>query len=232
VEDDRSRAEEAVATETAKLEATETAKLEATETARLEAFSDGVFAVAITLLALDLRAPVQKDVLNAHGLAGALAGEWPQYLAYALSFLSILIMWVNHHHLFIVIRRTDHFFLLLNGFLLMVITAIPFATNVLSVYLVGSEKQTAQVMFSGVYLLMAITFNAMWRYASAGKRLLGDRIDVRKVQDITRQFRFGPILYLAAFGLAFASAVASLALCVLLAVFYALPSSITRAMHD
>jgi TMEM175 potassium channel family protein len=201
-----------------------------TETARLEAFSDGVFAVAITLLALNLRVPVQRDLANAHDLNGALLGQWPQYLAYGLSFLSILIMWINHHHLFQVIRRTDHFFLLLNGLLLMVITTVPFVTSLLAAYLTQPDKRTAQVVFSGAYLLMAVVFNMMWRYASGGKRLLGDGIDMRNVEDITRQFRFGPFVYLIAFALAFASAEGSLTLNILLAVFYALPSNITRAL--
>ncbi len=201
----------------------------AMETARLEAFSDGVFAVAITLLALDLRVPVHRDLVNAHGLARALAGQWPEYVAYALSFLSILVMWVNHHHLFVVIRRADHFFLMLNGLLLMIVTTIPFVTNLLAAYLVQPEKRTAQVVFSGAYFLLAIVFNTMWRYASTGRRLLGSNIDNRRVEDITRQFRFGPLLYLTSFALAFVSAEASLALCILLALFYGLPSSITRA---
>src|SRR5262245_12641783 len=103
-------------------------EVQTTETARLEAFSDGVFAVAITLLALDLGVPGAGDLTRYHGLAGALGNNWPHYLAFALSFLTILIMWVNHHSIFRFIRRSDHSFLLLNGLLLMVITTVPFGT--------------------------------------------------------------------------------------------------------
>jgi len=92
---------------------------EQAETGRLEAFSDGVFSVAITLLVLGLTVPRIADLHPGHRLAAALLDQWPSYLAYALSFLNVLIMWVNHHALFRIIRRTDHLFLLLNGLLLL-----------------------------------------------------------------------------------------------------------------
>jgi uncharacterized membrane protein len=209
-----------------------------TETARLEAFSDGVFAVAITLLALDLGVPAADSLkhYNNH-LAGALLHNWPHYLAYLLSFLTILIMWVNHHSIFRFIRRSDHRFLLLNGLLLMVITTIPFATGLLAEYLQdylqnhGPENwRVAQVVYSGISLMMALVYNYMWRYASTRGRLLDPEANQQLVQSVTKQFRFGPALYLIVFVLAFFSPVVSLALCILLALFYALPSTITRAL--
>ena len=200
------------------------------ETARLEAFSDGVFAVAITLLAIELKVPLPGDSHGGHGLAAALLDEWPVYLAYALSFLSILIVWVNHHHLFLLIRRTDHVFLLLNGFLLMVVTAIPFATQLLATYLATPDNRVAEVVYSGAYLLVATTFYALWGYASHGKRLIDPGMDTRVRRRISGQFRMGPIAYLLAFSLAFFSAQASLVLCAALAVFFALPITVTRAL--
>jgi uncharacterized membrane protein len=200
------------------------------ETARLEAFSDGVFAVAITLLALELKVPAVTALHGGHHLAAALLDEWPMYLAYALSFLSILIVWVNHHHLFLLIRRTDHGFLLLNGFLLMVVTSIPFATQLLATYLATPDQRVAEVVYSGMYLLVATTYSVMWRYAAHGKRLIDAGMDARTVQRITGQFRFGPVVYLLAFGLAFLSAQASLVLCAAIAIFFALPIAVTRAL--
>ncbi len=120
------------------------------ETGRLEAFSDGVIAVAITLLALDLGVPHQEAGHPWHGLLQALADQWPIYLAYLLSFTTILIMWVNHHGLFKVIERVDHLFLLLNGALLLVITLFPFATILLADYIEQPDKKTAQVVYAGV----------------------------------------------------------------------------------
>ena len=147
-----------------------------TETTRLEAFSDSVFAVAITLLALTLVVPRPADLRAGHRLLAALLDQWPTYLAYGLSFLTILIMWINHHALFRLIRRTDHLFLLINGLLLLIITTYPFATNLLATYLrQPDDKRVAQLIYVGLSLLMAVTFNGMWRYASHDNRLLDPR---------------------------------------------------------
>ncbi len=199
------------------------------ETGRLEAFSDGVFAVAITLLALNLVVPHQDGDRPVHDLLTALLAQWPSYLAYALSFLTILIMWVNHHTLFRFIKRTDHLFLLLNGLLLLVVTAIPFGTNLLASYLQSDQKKVAQVVYCGLSLAIALVYNRMWAYASRDGRLLDPAADPRLVQSITRQYAVGPLLYVAATALAFVSAEASLGVCILLAVFFALPSTLTRA---
>jgi len=208
---------------------------EATDTTRLEAFSDGVFAVAVTLLALDLHVPKPADLPLGldklhHGLVPYLAGEWPIYLAYGLSFLTILIMWINHHNLFRLIRRTDHIFLLLNGLLLLIVTVIPFATSLLATYLLQPDKRAAQVVYSGAFLVMATTYNRMWAYASRDRRLLGVDADERAVQAVTQSYRFGPLLYLVIFALAFVSAEVSLALGALLSLYFALPSTLTRAL--
>lgn len=198
------------------------------ETGRLEAFSDGVLSVAITLLVLNIGVPHRPASGHWQGLADALLRQWPVYLAYLLSFLSILVMWVNHHNLFKLIGRIDHLFLLLNGALLLLITVVPFATSLLADYIQQPDMRTAQIVYAGVLLLMAIVFNRMWAYASGGRRLLADSADQRLVQAVTDKFRFGPFLYLAAFGLAFLSAPVSLAACIGLAIFYALPNSTVR----
>ncbi len=198
------------------------------ETTRLEAFSDGVFAVAITLLALNLAVPQTRELRPSHGLTAALLDQWPIYLAYSLSFLSILIMWINHHQLFHLIERTDHLFLMLNGFLLMVVTIIPFATSLLATYLLQPDKRVAMVIYSGVSLAMAIAFNRMWSYASRGGQLLDPKANAKQIQDKTDQFRYGPAIYTVAFVLAFIRAEVSLALCILLAVFFAFPPSVTQ----
>jgi uncharacterized membrane protein len=196
------------------------------ETGRLEAFSDGVIAVAITLLALDLGVPHQETGHPWHGLVHALADQWPIYLAYLLSFMTILIMWVNHHGLFKVIERVDNVFLLLNGALLLVITLFPFATILLADYIEQPDKKTAQVVYAGVSLIMALVYNTLWRYASRQGGLLSAAADPKQVQAITKRFKFGPLLYLATFVIAFISAEVSLALCIGLAIFFAIPSNL------
>ncbi len=200
------------------------------DTTRLEAFSDGVFAVAITLLALDLRVPVPATLPHGShgGLVPVLLGQWPVYLAYGLSFLTILIMWINHHNLFRLIRRTDHLFLLLNGLLLLSVTTVPFATSLLATYLQQPDKRVAQVVYGGVSLAMATAFNRMWAYASRDRRLLGPDVDERIVRGVTQAYRFGPPIYTVTVVLALFSAEASLALCILLAIFFALPRRVGR----
>src|ERR1044071_3471000 len=97
------------------------------ETGRIEAFSDGVFAIAITLLVLDLKVPMER-----HGdreLLTALAQQWPTYLAYVTSFSTILIMWINHHRVFSLIGRADDRLLFYNGLLLLGVSIVPFPTS-------------------------------------------------------------------------------------------------------
>ncbi len=195
---------------------------EATETGRIEAFSDGVFAIAITLLILNMRVPPHGSG-RPDELARALVTQWPNYLAFLTSFLTIGVMWMNHHRLFTLIRRADHLLMVLNTLLLLGISAVPFPTSVLAEYLGHPGEALATMVYSGMYVVIAIAFNALWRYAAGGMRLLGDDVDPAAVVAQTRQYAFGPIFYLVAFGLAFVSVVASLALNLALALFFALP---------
>lgn len=194
------------------------------ETGRLEAFSDGVFAVAITLLVFDLQSPAARDLAARHqSLQRALLDQWPSYLAYALSFTTILIMWVNHHTMFKCVKRTDHLFLLLNGLLLLCVTVIPFPTKLLADYIQQPDARVAAVVYSGTFLVAACMFNILWRYAAHRDRLLGEHVDRRLVQSITTAYRFGPLTYAVAFLVAFVSAGMSVAIGIALAIYFALP---------
>ena len=193
------------------------------ETGRVEAFSDGVFGIAITLLVLDLKVPPVTASTSPGALAGALLRQWPMYVAYVLSFATVLIMWTNHHRLFRLIRRSDHTFLMINGMLLMLVTLVPFPTGLLAAHISQPGAVTAAAVYSGTFVLIAILFNVLWRYAAHGGRLLARTHDREAAAAITRQYRFGPLLYLAAFALAFVSVPASVALCAALAAYFALP---------
>ena len=188
------------------------------ETARIEAFSDGVFAIAITLLVLELKAPTGGPLLR------HLLQEWPAYVAYLVSFAFILIMWVNHHWMFQHIARSDQGLMLLNGLLLLGITVVPFPTIVLAQYALTPDARIAAAFYSGWFCLIAIFFNLVWFWASHDGRLLSteDR-EAHLAEIITRRYMFGPVSYFVAFLLAFIWAPGSLALNVLLAVFFALP---------
>jgi uncharacterized membrane protein len=188
------------------------------ETGRLEAFSDGVFAIAITLLILNIRVPEPPY----ESLFAAILDQWPAFLAYGVAFLTILIMWVNHHALFKHIRRIDRAFLVLNGLLLMVVTFVNYPTAVLTRYLTEEQgPRVAAAFLSGTFLAVAILFNVLWRYAAHKGRLLGPHPNQVAVRAITRQYVFGPLLYTAALALAFFWAPASLILNGLLALYFA-----------
>ncbi|HKV43053.1 MAG TPA: TMEM175 family protein [bacterium] len=194
---------------------------ESGETARIEAFSDGVFAIAITLLVLDLKVP--RDASDGTGLLRALLGQWPAYLAFLTSFATIGIMWVNHHRLFTLIRRSNHTLLLLNSLLLLGITFVPFPTALVAAYVLRHGDRVAALVYSGTFTVIAVVFNLLWRYACHGHRLLRPNVDPAVVQAITRAYAFGPPLYLLSFGLAWVNVPASLAMNVALALFFALP---------
>lgn len=201
---------------------------EAKGTGRAEAFSDGIFAIAVTLLILEIRAPAQHDIGSDGALWHALRDLWPAYLAYVISFATILVTWINHHAIMRLIGRIDHTFLLLNGLLLALITAVNFPTSLVAEYIGHAGEQAAVLAYSGVFLLMAFAFNIVWRYIIWDNRLLLASADPEQVRAIDRRFRFGPLYYVAAFALAFISPKASLALCLLLAVLFALPYSDSR----
>ncbi len=194
------------------------------ETGRTEAFSDGVFAVAITLLALDIHVPPPEKLLGGR-LGPTLLEQWPTLLAYVTSFLTILVMWINHDRLYEHIARKDRVLLLYNGLLLMVVTLFPFPTSLLAEYLPhpGTNAKIAAAIYSGFSIIMAICFNRLWQHAAIGERLLHPDHDRQKAQRITQQYRFGPLLYGIAFALAFVNAWASVGINLALAVFFALP---------
>jgi TMEM175 potassium channel family protein len=191
-------------------------------TSRLEAFSDGVFAVAITLLVLDIRPPA--DANTSSGLWHALGDLWPHYAAYAVSFLVIGIVWVNHHAVMHVVARVDRELIFVNLLLLMSVALIPFATALLAEYLTKSDAaHAAAAAYSAVIALMGATFGGLWIYASSrGSRLLVADFPRDELPTITRRFTLGTPIYVVAIGVAFVSAVACLVLHAALAVYYAL----------
>ena len=201
----------------------ESAAQEERDTSRLEAFSDGVFAIAITLLVLELKVPKTEE--SAH-LGRALLAQWPAYLAFLTSFATIGIMWINHHTLFRLIRRVDHGLLVWNGLLLLGVTVVPFPTALVAEHLGGAGEKVAVLVYCGMYLFVAIAFNGLWRYASAPDRkprLLRVPHTDPAVLEIHARYRFGPAIYAAAMFAAWLSPPTAVAITLALAVFFALP---------
>ena len=189
------------------------------ETARLEAFSDGVFAIAITLLVLEIRLPAGHE-----SLAYKLADTWPSYLGYAVSFVTIGIMWANHHAVFRLIARTTHGLIVGNLVLLMTVAFLPFSTAVLAEHLrhADADRTAAAVFYSGTFVLIAIGFQVLWQVAAKGNRLILSGCEDAAAQ-ISRSYRWGIPSYAVATLLSWWSPVAGLALVGAMAVFWLIP---------
>jgi TMEM175 potassium channel family protein len=196
-----------------------TTAAEEKETGRIEAFSDGVFAIAVTLLILEIKVPHLPDGGAGGSLGRALAAEWPSYLAFVLSFSTILIMWANHHAMFRLVHRADAPFLYANGFLLLLVTFVPYPTAVLAEYLERPGASIAGAFYAGTYVLLGIAFNLLWAAARRG-RLLKAGVSEKAVHALSRSYRLGPPLYLAATAAAFVHVFLTVAICVALAIVW------------
>src|SRR5690242_6700675 len=144
------------------------------DTARILAFSDGVFAIAITLLILELKVPQVET-----GLLDALRAEWPSYLSYIMSFIVIGVIWAQHHHVYsTLIVRADHVFVLINVLFLMWVAFLPFPTGVVAEHLENTHTApTAMAFYTGTFLFGAVIYQLFWRYARHGYRLLAQDAD-------------------------------------------------------
>jgi uncharacterized membrane protein len=188
-------------------------------TSRLEAFSDGVFAIAATLL-----------VLNVHAfgpdLGRSLRHEWPGYVGYAVSFVTIGIMWVNHHTVFAQIDRVDRTFLCINVVFLMGVAFVPFPTGLVAAHIRDAGAQAASLAYGFTLTTVAFLYSALWFYAAGRRRLLREDADPKVVRGITRSYLPGPWIYLAATLVSFASPHVSVALYAAIALFYVAESSL------
>ena len=184
--------------------------------ARTEAFSDGVFSIAATLLVLDLKVP------QANGdLLSALARQWPAYASYAVSFLTIGIIWMNHHTIFAHLRRVDRPLQVLNLLLLLVVALIPFPTSILATYLEsGHDQAAAGAIYGLVMTAMGLSFGSLWMYVLRLDDLRITTISAARKRQLLLRFAVGTPIYAAGIGLAFVSARLSLLIYAALAIYY------------
>lgn len=197
-------------------------RAEEKETGRVEAFSDGVFAVAITLLALDLQIPKIGAEATAGKLAAALARQWPAYLSFVTSFFTVLIMWVNHHGLFKMIQKTTSRLLFINGFLLMMTTAVPFSTALVTQYLRTPAAKVACATYAATFVLISISFNALWRLVTGDRALMRASVSELTIERVGRKWRVGPLAYVIAMLLAFVSPYITILFCTGLWIYWSL----------
>ncbi len=184
-------------------------------TNRLEAFSDGVFAVAITLLVLEI------DVPGGENLWHDLKEEWPSFAAFFVSFWVIGIIWVNHHGVIDHLKRADRGVLYLNLLVLMTVVFIPFSTALFADHLKsGADEKVAAIVYSGSFLAMGVGFGLLWTYVTSHREALGVSLTDEEVRSTRRSFLIGNPIYALAFAMSFISPAAVLAIVALVAFYY------------
>ena len=188
-------------------------------TGRLETFSDGVFAIAATLLVLEF------SVTSTTNLGHKLLHLWPSYLAYVTSFLTIGIIWMNHHHTVSLLGRIDRTMLFVNNVLLLTVAFLPFPTGLVGKAIQqGHGEQAAALAYAGTLVVMAALHQVWWRYARVNRRLIADGTPDSALHAVDRAYLPGLPMYGAVFVLAFFSPLAAVCLTLAIAAFY-LPSA-------
>ena len=187
-------------------------------TARFETFSDGVFAIAATLLVLSFS-------VSGPNLGSQLTHLWPGYLAYITSFVTIGIIWMNHHHTVSLIARTDRTFLFINNLLLLTVAFLPFPTKLIGDYIRNpGERQAAALAYAGTLVVMAMLHQFWWQYARRDRRLIADETPDSALRAVDRAYWPGVPMYGAVFVVAFFSPLAAVVITFAIAAFY-LPSA-------
>jgi uncharacterized membrane protein len=188
---------------------------------RLEAFSDGVFAIAITLLVLDLHVPAPESGTLGHELLA----QWPSYAAYVISFMTIGIIWINHHATFSRLRSVDHSILMWNLALLLCVGILPFTTRLMATYLKeGSGENLAAAIYGASFLLMGTVFVATNRHILLHRpQLLKSEIGEAAAHRTLHFAALGQIPYLLATLLAFVSPYITIVICGACAIYYSFP---------
>ena len=197
-----------------------TPSAEEKDTGRIEAFSDGVFAIAITLLILEIKVPHLPGESGAPALWSALARLWPSYVAFLTSFVTIFIMWANHHAIFRLVRTSDPRFLYTNGFLLLLVTFVPFPTAILAEYLERPAAPAAAAFYAGTFVLIGVAFRVLWQSAIRERRLLRANVTEDMIAAFSKSYRIGVPGYLAAMAAAFVNVFVSIGICAALAAYW------------
>lgn len=202
------------------------------ETVRIENFSDAVFAIAITLLVLDLHAPNTITIKNGAELLTFLRGEWTSYLAFTLSFFSIFIMWVNHHKIFKQIYSRNTAVMFANGLILFLVTLVSYPTALLARFFEGEASNIAVAIYTGIFVLINISYNLLWFVASSNKKLLRPEITNSAIKKIRNNYLYGLPTYLIAFGISFQYPTIALIISMALLIFWAISSGKIKMIQE
>ena len=166
------------------------------EATRVEAFSDGVFAIALTLLVLEIHVPHLGTSPTGHALILALMQLWPSLLAMVFSFFVVLSMWYTHHDLMHWVRGVDKTFLFANGFLLLIVSFVPFPTAILAEYLNTPARTGAVAFYCTTFFFVAVAHYIFLQAIVANRRLLHDHVPAERIAAVQRAYSFGPFAYI------------------------------------
>jgi uncharacterized membrane protein len=198
----------------------EDSSLDARGPERVEAFSDGVFSIAITLLVLEIHVPNLGEGATPQALVGALAAQWPSYIGYVVSFLTIGNAWINHHNLFRLVGRVSHGLLITNLLLLMAVGFLPFPTALLADTLGKPGEQVGVLVYAGTFVFTAVMFNLLW---FAVKKVLKPGAPASAIEAINSSYRLGPPISVAALVIAVVNPTLGIIVIGGLMVLYLLP---------
>lgn len=204
-------------------------------TNRVEAFSDGVMAIAITLLVLDLKVPTVDQVAAANGnLLGVLGERWPSYVAYLAAFLTIGVIWLNHHAFVRKLRRMDARLLWLNMLMLLGVATLPFPTALLAEFVGGGGQPavTAAVAYGLLSVATALPWVFMWRHLRDHPELLAEGYGVDHARAEIRRGSAGPLIYVVAIPLAIVAPLLALGFYLAITVIYAVSSQGVQAASE
>ena len=190
------------------------------DTDRIEAFSDGVFAIAITLLILEIKVPPHASATSSQEVLNMLAHLWPSLLAFFLSFVTILIVWINHHWVFTLMKSVHPPTLFANELLLLAVTIIPFPTALLAEYLNRPGMNIAVAVYCATYLLLNLGFNLLW-WSADSPTILKSHVTPAAVRRIRRVYLAGLAVYAASVVMALWSPYLGLMVCSLIWVLWA-----------
>ncbi|MGM9478866.1 TMEM175 family protein [Pedobacter sp. GSP4] len=194
------------------------------ETGRIEAFSDGVFAIAVTLLVLELHIPDASEGANPTRLLEALKIQWPGYIAFIISFFSIFVIWVNHHKIFKQIYRRNTGLMFANGLILFLVSLVSYPSALLAKFFLTESKQLSVTIYTGLFVLINLAFNLLWQQATRDKKLLRPGISDAAISQLRYNYLYGFPTYLAAFAVSFFYPDLALVICILLWIFWAASS--------
>jgi len=196
------------------------------ETHRLEALSDGVCAIALTLLIFDV-VSTAKSVPDGKRLAEHLAGEWPTLVAFLVGFLTILVCWINHHWIFQFVRRSDGGLVWINGLQMLFVSAVPLPTAVLAANFFGEGRRAALIMYGVEFWLITASYYVLWRYV-VGRGLTDRSVDAERFPGVAPMYLFAVIWTVLSALVAAFSTIPALIMWALMFVVYANPSGFAR----